>query len=223
MPEPLSMLDAGPPILPVSPYLSNYIRPTFNHGLHIWWALFWPTTLISAILAAAIEFGLLRLIYEHRNVPGNLIAPIVWSIPYVISYAVAFFIMEYILHKNFRQFRIGLVSSGSKFTSQAFPATLARTVRVWWTYSWRTVVWRLVIFFVASIPIGLLFGLFKRTPVAQDVVRILVIIAIDAAAGLSVICANILDEDFGDFRVCVLPLRNDPAASALPVPTPIVT
>jgi hypothetical protein len=146
MPEPLSMLDAGPPILPMSPYLSNYIRPTFNHGLHIWWALFWPTTLISAILAAAIEFGLLRLIYEHRNVPGNLIAPLVWSIPYVISYAVAFFIMEYILHKNFRQFRIGLVSSGSKFTSQAFPATLARTVRVWWTYSWRSVVWRLVIF-----------------------------------------------------------------------------
>jgi len=50
-----------------------------------------------------------------------------------------------------------------------------------------------------------------------------VIIAIDAAAGLFVFYANILDEDFGDFRVCVLPLPNDPAASALPVATPIAT
>jgi hypothetical protein len=60
-------------------------------------------------------------------------------------------------------------------------------------------------------------------PAAQAVVRILVIIAIDAAAGLFVFYANILDEDFGDFRVCVLPFPNDPAASALPVATPIAT
>jgi hypothetical protein len=223
MPEPLSMLDAGAPILPVSPYVSNYIRPTLNHGLQIWWALFWPTTLISAILSAAAEFGLLRVIYEHRNIPGNLIDPIVRFVPYVISYAVAFFIMEYILHKNFRRFRIGLVSCGAKFTSQVMPATFARTARVWWTYSWRTVIWRLVIFFVASIPIGALLGVFTRTPAAQTVIRVLVIITIDAAAGLFVMYANILDEDFGDFRVCVLPLRNDPAASALPVATPIAT
>ena len=223
MPQPLSMLDAGPPILPVSPYLTNYIRPTFNHALRIWWAFFWQTTLISAILAAAIEFGMLGVVYEHRNVRGNLIDPIMRFMPYVISYVVAFLIMEYILHKNFRHFRIGLVSCGGKFTSHTMPATLARTVRVWWTYSWRTVIWRLVIFFVASIPIGALLGIFTGMPVAQAVVRILVIIAIDAAAGLFVIYANILDEDFGDFRVCLLTLRTDPAASALPVATPIAT
>lgn len=221
--EPPPIPDAGSPILPVSPYVSNYIRPTFNHGLHIWWALFWPTTLISAILSAAVEFGLLRVIYQHRNIRGNLIDPIVRFTPYVISYAVAFFIMEYILHKNFRRFRIGLVSSGAKFTSQVIPATFARTAQVWWTYSWRTVIWRLVIVFVASIPIGALLGVFKRMPAAQTVAWILVIIAIDAAAGLFVMYANILDEDFGDFRVCVLPLQNDPAVSALPVVTPIAT
>jgi hypothetical protein len=44
-------------------------------------------------------------------------------------------------------------------------------------------------------------------------------IAIDAGAGLFVIYSNILDEDFGDFRVCLLPLQKDAAASALPVPT----
>jgi hypothetical protein len=222
MPQ-LSMLDAGPPILPVSASLTNYIRPSFNHALRIWWAFFWQTTLISAILAAAIEFGMLKVVYEHRNVRGNLIDPIMRFMPYIISYVVAFFIMEYILHKNFRHFRIGLVSCGGKFTSHTMPATLTRTVRVWWTYSWRTVIWRLVIFFVASIPIGALLGIFAGMPAAQAIVRILVIIAIDAAAGLFVIYANILDEDFGDFRVCVLPLRNDPAASALPVAAPIAT
>ncbi|HKD63139.1 MAG TPA: hypothetical protein VKB40_03820 [Candidatus Acidoferrales bacterium] len=138
---------------------------------------------------------------------------------YAISYAVAFFIMEYILHKNFRRFRIGLVSCRGKFTSQVTPAAFARTARVWWTYLWRTVMWRLVIFFVAFSPIAMLLGLSTRMPVSQDVVWTLLIIAIDAAAGLFVIWANILDEDFGDFRVCVLPLRNDPAASALPVVT----
>jgi len=223
MPESLSMVGAGSPGFPVSSYLSNYLRPTFKHALRIWWAFFWQTTLISAILAAAIEFGMLGVVYEHRNIRGNLIEPIVWFMPYVISYVVAFFIIEYILHKKFPHFRIGLVSSGSKFTSQAFPATLARTARVWWTYSWRSVIWRLIIFFVASIPIGALLGIFTRMPAAQAVVRILVIIAIDAVAGLFVFYANILDEDFGDFRVCVLSLRNDPAASALPVATPIAT
>lgn len=166
---------------------------------------------------------MLGVVYEQRNVQGNLIDPIMRFMPYVISYIVAFLIMEYILHKNFRHFRVGLVSCGAKFTSHTMPATLARTMRVWWTYSWRTVIWRLVIFFVASIPIGALLGIFTRMPAAQAVVRAFVIIAIDAAAGLFVIYANILDEDFGDFRVCLLPLRTDPAVSALPVATPIAT
>src|ERR1700723_3690886 len=121
MPESLSMVGAGSPGFPVSSYLSNYLRPTFKDALRIWWAFFWQTTLISAILAAAIEFGMLGVVYEHRNIRGNLIGPIVWFMPYVISYVVAFFIIEYILHKRFPHFRIGLVSSGSNFTSQAFP------------------------------------------------------------------------------------------------------
>ena len=48
-------------------------------------------------------------------------------------------------------------------------------------------------------------------------------IAIDAGAGLFVIYSNILDEDFGDFRVCLLPLRNEAAAPAAPVTTTVAT
>jgi len=108
----------------VPSYLSDYIQPTFDHGLRIWWAFFWPTTVISASLGFAIEFGL-RVIYEHTNVPGNLIGPVMRFTPYVISYVVALFIMEYILRKNFRHFRIGLVSNGGGANAQDLPATFA--------------------------------------------------------------------------------------------------
>ena len=213
------MFGTGAPAPPVPSYLSNYIQPTFDHGLRIWWAFFWPTTLISAILGFAVEFGL-RVIYEHTNVPGSLIGPVMRFTPYVISYVVALFIMEYILRKNFRHFRIGLVSNGGGPNAQDLPATFVRTVRVWWTYSWRTVLYRIIISFVATIPLGVLLGVFTRIPTLQAIVRALVMIAIDAGAGLFVIYSNILDEDFGDFRVCLLPLRKD-ATSAAPATTTV--
>jgi hypothetical protein len=50
-------------------------------------------------------------------------------------------------------------------------------------------------------------GVFSRIPLLQIVVSALVMVAVDAAAGLFVIYSNILDEDFGDFRVCLLPLE----------------
>jgi hypothetical protein len=123
MPQPPSIFDAGPQTLPVPSYLSNYIQPTFAHGLRIWWAFFWPTTLISAILGAAIDLGL-RVIYEHTNIPADVIGPLMRFAPYVISYVVALFIMEYILRKNFRHFRIGLVSSGVSANAQLCPPLL---------------------------------------------------------------------------------------------------
>lgn len=215
------MFDAGP-TPPVPSYLSNYIQPTFNHGLRIWWAFFWPTTIISAIVGFAIEFGL-RVIYEHTNVPGNLIGPVMRFMPYVVSYVVALFIMEYILRKNFRHFRIGLVSNGGGPNAQDLSASFSRTVRVWWTYSWRTVLYRIIITFVATIPLSVLLGIFTRIPTAQAIVRALVMIAIDAGAGLFVIYSNILDEDFVDFRVCLLPLRKDAANSAAPVANTVTT
>lgn len=214
------MFGTGAPALPVPSYLSNYIQPTFDHGLRIWWAFFWPTTLISAILGFAVEVGL-RVIYEHTNIPGDLIGPVMRFTPYVISYVIALFIMEYILRKNFRHFRIGLVSNGGGPNAQDLSATFARTVRVWWTYSWRTVLYRIIISFVATIPLSVLLGIFTRIPTAQAIVRALVMIAIDAGAGLFVICSNILDEDFGDFRVCLLPVRKDAATSSAPFATTV--
>jgi hypothetical protein len=85
------------------------------------------------------------------------------------------------------------------------------------------VLYRIIITFVATIPLSVLLGIFTRIPTAQAIVRALVMIAIDAGAGLFVIYSNILDEDFGDFRVCLLPLRKDAPASAAPITTTVAT
>lgn len=204
------MFDAAPESPSAPSYLRGYIQPTFNHGLRIWWAFFWRTTLISMVLTFAINFGL-RVIYEHTNVPGNLIGPIMRFLPYAISYTVALFIMEYILRKRFRDFRIGLLAPGVSVDTPELPATFGRTVRVWWTYSWRTILYRVIIYFVATIPLSFLLGVFTRIPMLQALVNALVLVAVDAAAGLFVMYSNILDEDFGDFRVCLLPLEKSAA------------
>jgi len=66
---------------------------------------------------------------------------------------------------------------------------------------------RLIVGFVAAIPLGMLAGLFTRVPVIQVLLNLLVAVLVDGAAGLFVIYNNILDEDIGDFRVALLPRR----------------
>jgi hypothetical protein len=222
MPEPRSMFEAESSSIAVPSYLRNYIQPNFGHGLRIWWAFFWPTLLIGMVLTFGINFGL-KVIYEHTNISGSLIRYVLKVSPYVINYGVALFIMEYVLRKKFRHFRIGLLSNGGGEGSELLTPTFGRTVRVWWTYSWRTFVYRMIIMVAATIPLSVLLGVFTRLPVIQAIVQVLVPIAVDGAAGLFVIYSNILDEDFGDFRVCLMPLQTELQASAEPAATPAIT
>jgi hypothetical protein len=215
MPGPPSMFDSPSPA-PAAPQETNYMQPNLGHGLRIWWAFFWPTTMIASILTIALNYSL-RRIYQDSNIPGNVLGPIMKFDPYVLTYVVALFVMDYVLQKNFRHFRVGLLSNRGGEGAQPLNVTLGRTLRVWWTYSWRSLVYRLIITFVTTIPMGVLVGLFARIPVAHALVSFLTIIAIDGAAGLFVIYSNILDEDLDDFRVCLLPRQKEaitPTASA---------
>ncbi len=215
------MFDS-PSAAPDAAVETSYIQPNFGHGLRIWWAFFWPTTFISVILTIALNFGL-RRIYQESDLPGSVLGPIMKFDPYVLSYAVALFVMDYVLQKNFRHFRLGLLSRRGGEGAQSIPVTLGRTLRVWWTYSWRSLVYRLILSFVAAIPMGVIIGLFTRMPVVQALVRSLVSVTIDGAAGLFVIYSNILDEDFGDFRVCLLPRHKQTVAPPAPSATPAIT
>jgi hypothetical protein len=68
--------------------------------------------------------------------------------------------------------------------------------------------YRFLLLFITTMPMGVVLGLFIGSPVAHALVQFLVGITIDVAAGHFIIYSNILDEDFGDFRVSLLPCLN---------------
>jgi hypothetical protein len=211
------MFDSPSPA-PAATQETSYIQPTFNDGLRIWWALFWPTTLIAGILAAALNYSL-RRIYQDTDIPGSVLGRIMKFDPYVLTYIVALFVMDYVLEKNFRHFRLGLLSNRGGEGAQPLPVTLGRTLRVWWTYSWRSLIYRLILVFITTIPLGVILGLFTGLPVAHALLQFLAAIAIEGVAALFVIYSNILDEDFGDFRVCLLPRQKENVVPATPATT----
>jgi purine-cytosine permease-like protein len=145
--------------------------------------------------------------------------------PWVITYAVAVPVFYFILRKRFRDFRIGLVQLRDGVAAEVLPPTLPRTLRIWWTYSWRTVIYRLVLGFVASLPLGILLGTIGSIfPRLAPAVGFLGSSVIEAAVGLFVIYSNILDEDFADFRVNLIPRTSpEPATASAPAIPPLTT
>jgi hypothetical protein len=219
MPGPPSMFDAPRPVGAVPAALQNYIQPNFGHGLRIWWAFFWPTLLISTTLTIAVNLIVARA-YSNLHISAAVARPILKYDNYVFAYIVALFVMDYILGKKFRHFRIALLTNQGGESAQQLDSTLARALRVWWTYSWRTLLYRVIASFVAAIPLGTIIGLLARVRPLQAAVQFLFALAVDAAAGLFVIYSNIIDEDFGEFRVCLLPRDNEPVSPVSHAATP---
>jgi hypothetical protein len=211
MPGPPSMFDAPHPASSASP-VDNYIQPDLGHGLRIWWAFYWRTGLSSTVLAIAVNVVL-------RRFPSNLaIVFLLRYDVYLFYYLAAFFMMSYILRKKFRHFRIALLSDHGGDGAQPLPPTVARTARVWWTFCWRSVVYRIIVAVVASFPLGWITGFLAAIFASRATVALInlaVQIFLDAVVGMYVIYSNILDEDISDFRVALLPRT----VSASPVAT----
>jgi hypothetical protein len=123
-----------------------------------------------------------------------------------------------------------LLSNGGGEGAQSLEPTFRRTLPVWFAYSWRTFVYRLIAGFAASISLGVIGGIFTRLPAIQSLVNLAMATALDGAVGLFVIYNNIIEEDFADFRVRLLP-RKAPAPAAkivlpvqsLPPPPPVLS
>jgi len=182
---------------------SPYVQPTFNYALRIWWAFFWPLNVVAGILT----FGLMVLAYAmYRNVmiPASVVKWAQYAVPFSMNYGIAYFAMFYVLGKTFRHFKIGLVSAGSFVHPQPVTRTTNRVARVWFAYSWRAVVFGLIATFITSFPLGALAGAFERIPLVAPALRLIFQIAIAGAVGLFIFYNNILDENFGDARVCLL-------------------
>jgi hypothetical protein len=217
MPNPPSMFASLTPVPIASPNSQEYIQPTFNDGLRIWWAFFWPVSLASGLLVF-LAMAWIKYLYQNSYIPGSMLRYVRMAAPYLISYAVAFLVMYYVLHRNFRHFHIGLLSSGGDAGAQPLAPNFRRTLPIWFTYSWRTFVYRLIAGFVASIPIGVILGVFTRLPVVHAFVNLAIATALDGAVGLFVIYNNILEEDFADFRVRLLPRKAPSPADNIVLP-----
>ena len=197
----------------------NYVQPNVWHGLRIWWAFFWPTNLISGFLVIVHNFWMRRL-YEDLILPASLVGPMLKFDPYGLNFVIAFFGMYYILHKNFRHFRIGLLSNHGGEGAQSLNATLGRTLRVWWTYTWHVLIYCLIGWMVATLPLSAFVGLFMPPRGFSIPFSLLLSTIVGGFAGLYAIYSDILDEDISDFRVCLLPRQAKTIAQPAPAAAP---
>ena len=183
---------------------SDYIQPTLNHGLRIWWAYYWPTTLVVAVLSFCVAYWL-RLLYQNLVVSATVF---IWAARlqgYLLTYLVGIFAIHYVLRRRFRRFRMALVSTSVAEGTETLAVTAKRGLRVWWTFTWRTAIYAVMAYVVVIMPLGWFVGIFAPGPVFMTVFFLFVGIVINGAISLFVIYSNILDEDFVDFRVVLLP------------------
>lgn len=195
------------------------ISKTFWRALRIWWAFYWRKAILFAIFVAALLFATDSL-YARGAISFWLYRYLTEFGPYVINYAAALPVLHFILKKKFRNFRLALTPLLDADAGAVLPPTVARTLRIWWTYTWRTFAYCIGIYFVVNLPLGLLVGTLGTIfPRLNDVFAYSAGLAIEGVAGFFVIYSNILEEEFGKFRVCLLHKKCgdlSPAAAASP-------
>jgi hypothetical protein len=217
---------SGPPSMFDSPHVAtagapagDYIQPGFGHALRIWWALFWRTTLVATILQYGLS-ELLGVLYENNVIGASTVAPATRYGNIALNYGVALFAMYYVLHKSFRGFRIALCENWSTPEARILEPTMGRSTRIWWTYTWRSLVYTLILYVAGTIPLSAVVGLFSFNQVAGAIFTLLVMLGVSAVASLFAIYSNILDEDFSNFHVSVVPRTvSVPGAEIVAAPT----
>src|SRR5579872_2427045 len=186
------------------PGLDDHVQPNLGHALRIWWAYYWPTTLITFILSYLLGLAI-RALYENFVASANLLLPISKYGSYVINYIVAFFVMRYVLGKTFRHFKLILISNASDSSSQLLQPTFMRTLRVWWILTWCTVLYGLLGLAFVLYTMQWFVGIFRPSPLFASLFFLLLGTALGGAFSLFIIYSNILEEDIGDFRVALSP------------------
>jgi hypothetical protein len=191
---------------PSDRFSAPYIPPTFGDALRVWWAFSWR----NIALGYVSDFFYM----QHPRLgltPGTFITGIL--------------AMYWVLGKNFRNFRLALVppeiavSNLEPRPDQILPRSFRRCLRIWWAFSWRELVFTLVLYFVSSIPVSMLLVASALVSIRLgEFLGYLIELTIWGGVGLFVLYNNILDETFSDFRVVLLP-RSPRIPSDSSVPT----
>jgi hypothetical protein len=215
--EPVS--SKAPQVRRASPLTEDYIQPSLAYGLRIWWAYYWPTSLISFFITAVLA-ALLRWAWEYLILRDQIV---LWTnriLPYAIIFFVSMFGIRRILGKKFQSFSIALLPRNASLGAAALPRTSQRTVRLWWEFIWRSIVYSVIFRFAGSIALGLTLGVLASLGgLAGKVVPLILQVLIDAAVGSFVIYSGLLDEEFGDFRVTLVPREAGLSATPAIEPT----
>jgi len=198
MSSPPSITGGSPSGRARTPF-DSYIQPTLGHGLRIWWALYWRATLTSIVLLSIVTV-VADMPVQENQLPFGTRATILTLISYPLHFAAAFLFMQYVVRKRFRKFRISLIAD------QELEPTRRRTTRIWWTYTWRSLLYVVIVRLVANLPLS--FIILAAAAVSPQFMRFasfLVGIVLDGVVGLWVIYSNILDENIAGFRVGLVP------------------
>jgi hypothetical protein len=185
-------LLGGPPEAQRAAPDSDYIQPNLGHGLRIWWALFWRTTLLGSVA------------YAGPTLAFHVTLPSYWS--YSFNYGAALAMMYFVVRKRFRKFHIRLTSKTDR--TQVLEPNFWRIFRIWWTFTWRTLVYRIILSFAMNVPMAFVSGAVAVIyPPLGPAFTILAGLAVDAGVGLFTIYSSVLDEEIADFCVTLAPNR----------------
>jgi hypothetical protein len=197
---------------------TDYIQPTLGYALRIWWALYWRTTAISIVLIGLTSLAL-KAMYEHALISASVV---IWGSrlsTYILTYAAVIPVMRFVLHKRFNGFRIALWSQDGQMSAPDEKPSWDRTIRVWWAYSWRTLIYSAVGGVVVGYPMGMMVGIVTPSPVVMRLFGMALGLVVGAAMGLFVIYSSILDENIGDFHVGLLASEAIEPTTSEAVPT----
>jgi hypothetical protein len=217
-----SLITSGyTPAVSVASAEKYYVQPTLGHALRVWWAFFWRNTLISDGIVIVLVVALMAL---TRYIPFSRTVRIIPFCSYLIEYIVAIFVIHFVAYKRFRHFRVILTEQRDGGVDILEP-TFRRTFRIWWTFTWRSVVYLIALSVAVYVPLGFLSSAFAAIfPALAVVFNTFFHALVEGAAGLFTIYSNILDEDISGFRVSLAPrdaisLPSE-ALNLGPLPTP---
>jgi hypothetical protein len=197
--------------------LNDYVQPTLGHGLRIWWAFYWRNQLIAVILGMQLGAAIQWLVIKGV-VPLASRTFLIQAGSILLNYIPASVVLYFVFKKNFRSFRIRLTPRDAVESREELPLTPNRAFRIWWTYTWRGLVYLVVLMVAMNVPLGFVTGAITVvSPALGQIFGQFMGVVMAGAVGLFVIYSNLLDEDLGDFHVGLVS-----RSAAAPMPQPAI-
>lgn len=127
---------------------TSFIEPTSGHAIRVMWAFAWRGAVFSFLAGLAVGF-VIGVVGAVVGVPSGTVSAVSGPMGGVAGLLVGIYVMKIILGKQFRHFRICLLSPSQQPAADASPSELSPTLglaaRFWWGWAWRMVLWSLAI------------------------------------------------------------------------------